>query len=160
MNYTNDIYILYKRTDATKDTVTAFKNKLTASHEEGKTTKVVTLKDFVIKDYDDTLLAEESYFEGSISRLLLCFIDDEFFYDANCRAIWSAFMSRQRNSEAQLVFPVLIEDIVTNNFDISKKEIYIAAETLGFYSIKDEAVTEALRLAITESLKTELELNE
>ena len=156
----NDIYILYKQTESTKNMVTAFKNKLNASNdppegeiEVGAAATTVTLKNYVIKDYNDELSAEESYFEGNMSSVLLCFIDDEFFYDPNCRSIWSAFMSRQRNSKAQLVFPVLIEDVITVNFDNPKKEIYKTAKALGFYSIIGESERESLCIDIIESVK-------
>jgi L-asparaginase len=130
----NDIYILYKQTESTKEKVTEFKNKLTASGAEN----VKTLKDFVIKDYNCDLTAEESYFEGNMSLVLLCFIDDEFFYEANCRRIWSAFWGRQRSLGAQIIFPVRIEEVVADNFDGDKKDIFEMAKMLGLYSIKDE----------------------
>jgi L-asparaginase len=128
--------------------VSSFKNKLTASENENAT----TLKNYVIRDYDE-LSAEESYFEGNMSSVLLCFIDDEFFYDTNCRAIWSAFTSRQRNIEAQLIFPVLIEDVITTNFDPPKKEIYATAKALGFYAIIDDDELSTLCADITASLQ-------
>jgi L-asparaginase len=149
MQLKNDVYILYKQSDSTRDVVTKFKNKLIGLEDKN----VATLGNLVIKDYNDGLSAEESYLEGNMSFVLLCFIDDEFFYDSSCCAIWSAFMNRQRNTEPQLVFPVLIEDVVTTNFDISKKSIYLTAKRLGFYSMESEKEAAALCSDITENLQ-------
>jgi len=136
----NEIYVLYKQTESTKSVVTEFKNKLTA------------LKNFVIEDYNSELPFEENYFKGNMSSVLLCFIDDEFFYETKCQLIWSAFVNRQRNSTAQLIFPILMKDIVITNFDRNKEEIFAKAEMFGFYSINDDNEIPLLYSDIMDSL--------
>jgi L-asparaginase len=150
----NDIFVLYKQKDLTKTKVTTYKKDLTSKFEKAR-------QDVVIKEFE-TFINDDNYrdsydenkflkyftkyyanlFESNRSSILLCFIDDEFFYDIQCRAIWSSFWSRQQSKKRQLIFPVLIEQVNTTNFDRIKLEIYDNAKTLGFYELIDDSSVE------------------
>ena len=78
--------------------------------------------------------------ESNRSSVLLCFIDDEFFYDIQCRAIWNSFYNEQQNLEpttVKIVFPALIKNVSPDNFSDERKkmEIYQNADFLGFYNL-------------------------
>ncbi|MDR0920598.1 MAG: hypothetical protein LBM93_15330, partial [Oscillospiraceae bacterium] len=121
----NDIFLLYKQSDTDKERIQKFRKHLINSEK---------LKNFIIRDYDDSL-PEESFYESTRSSILLCFIDDEWFYDEQCRTIWKYFWNKQLEYKSQILFPVLIEKIVTDNFDDVKKTIFSDAEKkLGFYN--------------------------
>lgn len=120
----NDIFVLYKQSGT---------NKLVDTFRKGMT-KHFTEKDFTIRDYDDTL-PDESCYESTRSFILLCLIDDEWFYDPYCRTIWKYFWEKQTSCNEQILFPVLVENVNTDNFDDTKKDIYNNAAKLGFYNI-------------------------
>lgn len=120
----NDIFVLYKQVSS---------NKLVDTFRKGMTNRFADY-DFTIRDYDDSL-PDESCYESTRSLILLCLIDDEWFYDPQCRTIWKYFWEKQLNYNQQILFPVLIEDVKTDNFNDSKKSIYHDALKLGFYHV-------------------------
>jgi len=122
----NDIFVLYKQADKDKE-VDAFRKTLSAR-----------FPNCIIRDYDDSL-PEESYYESTRSLVLLCLIDDEWFYDPQCRSIWKYFWDKQnQNCASQILFPAFIEKVNIGNFDDRKKIIYGDASTkLGAYNLYD-----------------------
>jgi len=100
----NDIFILYKMTDATEGLVTQFGNDLSDCLDN---TFRSTPINATFKFYDFAL-GDENIFESNRSNILLCLIDDEIFYDPICRMIWDSFRSRQKGMNEQIVYPVLL----------------------------------------------------
>ena len=140
----NDIFVLYKQTES-KKSVDKFRKGLSEKFE-----------DLTIRDYDDSF-PEESEYESTCSSVLLCLIDDEWFYDPHCREIWKCFWNKQINScHQQVIFPVLINNINTDNFDEEKLSIYEDAQLkLGFYDISnsDSGDIKELYVAVESSIK-------
>ncbi|MDR0917751.1 MAG: asparaginase domain-containing protein, partial [Oscillospiraceae bacterium] len=123
----NDIFLLYKCTNTEKNRIEKIRNNLINADK---------LRNFIIKDYDDSL-PEESFYESTRSSILVCLIDDEWFYDEQYRNIWKYFWNKQKEPKykCQILFPVLIKKIINSNFDGIKKTIFSEAERiLGFYN--------------------------
>jgi hypothetical protein len=144
----NDIFVLYKQPkDGVPKLVETFLKELTQA--EG-------FSDFTVKDYDDSL-PDDSYYVGTRSLILLCVIDDEWFYDPLCIAIWKYFWGKQTNGyKQQILFPVLVEEVKDDNFDNVKKSIYKNASDLGFYRVysSDLQDIDELRTHIADSIKS------
>jgi L-asparaginase len=130
--------VLYKQSDVDKK-IDNFRKSLNNAE---------MLNNYTIRDYDESL-PEESFYESTRSRILLCLIDDEWFYDSQCRKIWRFFWTKQLEHKHQVLFPILIKKISVDNFDAEglKSQIYKnASEILGFYDYLDSETIDISRL--------------
>jgi virulence-associated protein VapD len=132
-----DVFVLFKNNGVVRTKMNNLRDRFSPDKtENGAKADTITDVDFEEYDgsvYDDSTSSEVNDYKSSRSLILVCFIDDEFFYDAHCRQIWKNFMTRQNDSSIQIIFPVLIKNISIKDFDKEKEIIYNDAKLLGFY---------------------------
>ncbi|MDR2971771.1 MAG: asparaginase [Bacteroidales bacterium] len=117
----NDIFVLHKQGNSiVAREVIDFIRNLPAKVWESDENNKADGNTIEVKKFNENLI-EENLSESDISSVLVCVINDEFFYDSQCREIWSFFWNHQKENKKQIMFPVYFDDIDSLCFHDSKK---------------------------------------